>query len=617
MSLLGQVLNGKYKVLELLAQGGMSFIYKAERLLDGETVAIKMLRDEFLEDDAALKRFDAEAEAAMSVSHPNVVKVYGYEQDSGRGFIVMECVEGNTLKELISYMGRLPYERAIKIAIEIAGALECAHKKGIIHRDIKPHNILITNSGTAKLTDFGIAGGRKSKSRQAGGAVLGSVHYFAPEQARGERTDEKTDIYSLGIVLYEMVTGETPYRGDKAVTVAIKHLHEEPTCPNELCKDIPAGLCEVILKAIKKNPASRYAQASDMIYDLKTVLRRPEGGIVSDAFQDTGPAMLPSLDEEKKGGGKTAIVVILAATLVIALIAVAFILAVSPFDRSGDAASEIHMPEVVGSELAYAEAMLRNMGFNVLIEHDTSEEYEAGLIMAQTPAPLEPLERGSEIMIVVSDGLPGLTMPRLIDFTEERARLELNYIGVHVNVTYRTASGAHGYVLEQSPAPGEILLDGQEVSLVVSIEGSMEQVPDVAGLPLNSAIISIRAAGLTPGIIFEEEGATGEGVIRTLPEEGEMTLDTKPVQIWIPKRQNKSYSASATAIITLPESGGRVRVTVSESDGLEYLDMESEYPGGVREIEIEAKSATEGYNKVNIYVDGELVKSEMLRFLGG
>ena len=252
MDLVGKTLGNRYEILEKIGVGGMATVYKARCKLLNRNVAIKVLKDEFANDAEFIKRFQIEAQAAASLSHPNIVSIYDVGNEDNMHYIVMELIEGETLKDIITRKGKLDWREAVDIAAQIAAGLAKAHANHIIHRDIKPHNIIITKDGVAKVTDFGIAKAVSNSTINAFGSTIGSVHYFSPEHARGGYTDEKSDIYSLGVVLYEMVTGKLPFDGDTPVSVALKHIQETPKEPIEINKDIPIGVNNIIMKQSKK-----------------------------------------------------------------------------------------------------------------------------------------------------------------------------------------------------------------------------------------------------------------------------------------------------------------------------------------------------------------------------
>ena len=280
MNLIGRMLANRYEILEKIGNGGMATVYKAKCHVLNRFVAVKVLKEEFITDIDFIKRFRSEAQTAASLTHPNIVSIYDVGNEGDVYYIVMELIQGKTLKEIIVEDGKLSWKWSVNIAIQIASALETAHRNNLIHRDIKPHNIIITEDGMAKVTDFGIAKAVSNSTITAFGTTIGSVHYFSPEHAKGGVTDAKSDIYSLGIVMYEMLTGRVPFDADTPVSVALMQVQEEPIEPRKLNPQIPISVNNIILKAMQKDPADRYQNATEMLIDLSTALKRPDDDFV-------------------------------------------------------------------------------------------------------------------------------------------------------------------------------------------------------------------------------------------------------------------------------------------------------------------------------------------------
>ena len=304
--MIGQILGNRYELIEKVGGGGMALVYKARCKLLNRFVAVKILRPDFTNDEEFIKRFKIEAQAAASLSHPNIVSIYDVGNEEDIHYIVMEYIDGATLKEYIEEKGELDWTEAVKISIQICLAIEHAHKNNNVHRDIKPHNILFTKEGMIKVTDFGIARAVTSSTITMVGGTIGSVHYFSPEQARGGFTDEKSDIYSLGIVLYELLTGTLPFNGDTPVSVAIKHIQEEPEEPINMNSQIPIGVNDIVKKAIQKDQNSRYQKASDLLDDLYKVLDKPSTQFFEETnIEDSPTVRVPALDENTSFADKS------------------------------------------------------------------------------------------------------------------------------------------------------------------------------------------------------------------------------------------------------------------------------------------------------------------------
>ena len=299
MNLEGRLLGNRYEILERIGNGGMATVYKAKCHVLNRYVAVKILKDEFTTDEEFVKRFNTEAQSVASLTHPNIVSVYDVGHEGDLYYIVMELIQGKTLKDIIISDGALNWKWSINIAIQIASALETAHRNNIIHRDIKPHNIIITEDGIAKVTDFGIAKSVSNSTITAFGTTLGSVHYFSPEHARGGFTDAKSDLYSLGVVLYEMVTGKVPFDADTPVSVALKHMQETPKDPINLNPAIPLAVNKIVMKAMKKDPNLRYQNATEMLKDLTLALKNPDGEFVKVGTEDDFPTqVIPTLENK-------------------------------------------------------------------------------------------------------------------------------------------------------------------------------------------------------------------------------------------------------------------------------------------------------------------------------
>ena len=299
MNLEGRLLGNRYEILERIGNGGMATVYKAKCHVLNRYVAVKILKDEFTTDEEFVKRFNTEAQSVASLTHPNIVSVYDVGHEGDLYYIVMELIQGKTLKDIIISDGALNWKWSINIAIQIASALETAHRNNIIHRDIKPHNIIITEDGIDKVTDFGISKSVSNSSITAFGTTLGSVHYFSPEHARGGFTDAKSDLYSLGVVLYEMVTGKVPFDADTPVSVALKHMQETPKDPINLNPAIPLAVNKIVMKAMKKDPNLRYQNATEMLKDLTLALKNPDGEFVKVGTEDDFPTqVIPTLENK-------------------------------------------------------------------------------------------------------------------------------------------------------------------------------------------------------------------------------------------------------------------------------------------------------------------------------
>ncbi len=417
MNLIGKMLDNRYEILEKIGNGGMATVYKAKCHVLNRFVAIKILKDEFTTDTDFIKRFNSEAQAAASLTHPNIVSIYDVGNEDNLYYIVMELIQGKTLKEIIVEDGILSWKWSVNIAIQIASALEVAHKNNIIHRDIKPHNIIITEDGIAKVTDFGIAKAVSNSTITAFGTTIGSVHYFSPEHAKGGFTDAKSDLYSLGIVLYEMLTARVPFDADTPVSVALKQVQEEPVEPIEYNEEIPKSVNMIILKAMQKDPNCRYQNATQMLEDLTRSLKEPnENFVVIQASSSSSPTQkIPTIydmelekngerkakksenNESEKPKGKIGaffakhkiLKIVVMIVIAIALFFGAMFGTLALFSGKPE---EIQIPNLVTDEngnamtLEAAKALLEELGFtNYEVKYENSDEVEKDHIINQKP----------------------------------------------------------------------------------------------------------------------------------------------------------------------------------------------------------------------------------------
>lgn len=494
----------------------MATVYKAKCRVLNRYVAIKVLRDEFTTDDEFIKRFNSEAQAAASLTHPNIVSIYDVGNEENLYYIVMELIQGKTLKQIISEDGTLPWKWSVNIAIQIASALEVAHKNNIVHRDIKPHNIIITEDGIAKVTDFGIAKAVSNSTITAFGTTIGSVHYFSPEHARGGFTDAKSDLYSLGVVMYEMLTGRVPFDADTPVSIALKHMQEKAVEPIKLNPAIPFAINQIIIKAMQKEQNLRYQSATEMLRDLSLALKNPDGNfVVEHNFDATLTQRIPTINSEvlhreqrediknkNKDVGyfnnhpKAKIAMfILIFVLVCALgFGIPYFLIVG----LNKAPENVDMPNITGLTLQEAEAKLKDIKVTYQI---TSEEYnneiEKGKIISQDPpAGYKVLEK-STISIVISKGTELVKVPKLAGSTFEEAESSLNDVNLKIEKIEETSQKIQeGIVIKQEPKENTEVKAGETVKVYVSKGTGIKKiaVPSVIGEAEENAKKSLTEA---------------------------------------------------------------------------------------------------------------------------
>lgn len=508
MNLEGKLLGSRYEIIEKIGNGGMATVYKAKDLVLKRYVAVKILREEYTTDNEFIKRFNTEAESAASLTHPNIVSVYDVGKEGNLYYIVMELIKGKTLKEIIVEDGRMGWKWSVKIAKQIAQALETAHRNNIIHRDIKPHNIIITEDGTAKVTDFGIAKAVSNSTITAFGTTIGSVHYFSPEHARGGYTDAKSDLYSLGVVLYEMVTGRVPFDADTPVSVALKHMQEKPVPPIELNPAIPQSLNDLILKAMEKDPNMRYSTATEMIEDLDKILKNPEAEVgVVDKSQararriqqednqtnQSKSAKFKKYLEEHKG---VKIALIVAIFLIVFIASIGITLGVLNSGKPKD----ILLPNFTNLTLDEAKAKAEEVKLNLNVSEEKYDvQIEEGKIISQDPKyqPNFTVKERSTVNVVVSKGQEIVKVTKLVGKTKDEARKELKDLGLEMEIEEVNSDDVEpGIVIEQDKQEGEEVLAGTKIKLKVSLGIEKVEVPVLTGLSEDEAKAKITEAKL-------------------------------------------------------------------------------------------------------------------------
>ena len=569
----GIVLGKRYEVLSKVGAGGMADVYKGRDQMLNRYVAIKVLKKEFREDENFVRKFRSEAQASAGLLHPNVVNVYDVGEDRGLYYMVMELVEGITLKEYIEKKGRLSHKEVISIAIQMCSGIGAAHATGIIHRDIKPQNIIISKDGKVKVTDFGIA--KAVTSNTISTNAMGSVHYTSPEQARGGFSDQKSDIYSIGITLYEMVTGQVPFDGDSTVSVAIKHLQEEITAPSELVSDIPYSLEQIILKCTQKNAERRYPNTDELIQDLKRSLVDPDGDFVvipplgnadtliitdeeldeiqnsydedeydedeydedeydEDEYdEDEYDEDEYDVDDGKRGKGSdevnpkmkkltrilTVVVAIIIAFIVIFAIGrAAGIFRIGP-ESPNETEDMVEVPNVVGMTEDDAKETLNDegLGFKV-VSREESKEYEKGRVSEQKTEAGEEVAKNTTIEVVVSSGLVGdsITVPDVSGMTEDEAQSALENAGfrnISSEFTYHD-SVPSGQVIGTTPEANAEATEDTEIVMQVSKGAERKTVPNVVGQKDADAQNAIKSAGLSVGTVtYEYSGSVAQGIV--------------------------------------------------------------------------------------------------------
>ena len=529
MNLIGKTIANRYEILEKTGVGGMATVYEAKDLILNRFVAVKVLKEEFTTDEEFVKRFNTEALAAASLSHANIVSIYDVGNEDNIYYIVMELVRGKTLKQIITEEGALSWKWAVNIAIQIASALEVAHKNNIVHRDIKPHNIIITEDGVAKVTDFGIAKAISNSTITAFGTTIGSVHYFSPEQAKGGYTDAKSDIYSLGVVMYEMLTGKVPFDADTSVSVALKHMQEEPVPPIELNEDIPSSVNDIILKAMEKEPMARYQTATDMIKDLNKALKDPDGDFVEEnEFDDgltrrMGAVTDDMLDDKKKNKKKKDGFFVkhpkakLPFILLICIILFIASLGITSLVMNIANPKEVQIPNLVNMTEDEAKAELDKIHVKYKkVNEEYSTEVEAGKIMSQDPPYMEnyKIKEKTTIEVVISKGTETTTVPKVTGMKYDeavKALQDAKLTAEKVEETSKTVEA--GIVISQETQANATANAGDTVKIHVSTGTVKSKVPSVMGQTEANAKSTLEDANLKVSVEYSADTSKDNGVV--------------------------------------------------------------------------------------------------------
>jgi serine/threonine protein kinase/beta-lactam-binding protein with PASTA domain len=626
--LIGKVLGNRYEIVEKIGSGGMSQVYKARCGLLNRYVAVKVLRPEYTSDENFIRKFRRESQAAASLSHQNIVSVYDVGVDDDVHYIVMEYIEGKTLKQMIREKGRLTAAETAEIAQQICKALVHAHKNHIIHRDIKPHNILVTKDGVAKVTDFGIARAVTASTVTNSGSVIGSVHYFSPEQARGGFIDEKSDLYSLGIVMYEMITGQVPFEGESPISIALKHLQEPVKPPARVAADIPLGLEQIIMKAIEKEPGRRYNTAEELLADLNSFIKNNRVVFSDrDIKKDDNPTIvMPAVkgcgkengDESKVGGRtddrkytKKKFPVLTAVIALILLVALGF--AASFIARTLLYVDVVKVPKVLGESEEDAKEILERVGLKMEVrDRQHNMHFEEGTVIQQYPNEGTENKVTNPVLVVVSLGPEKTKVPFLINKSSAEALLELQAANLKEGeiTTRYSDTVAVGVVMDQYPDPGKTVDEGTEVDLVISSGPDIKQVvvPSVLGDPLQTAENKLINAGLVIADKFRQDSDTiPEGrVISQSIEPNSVVDDGSSIVLVISSGkkadeldQREPVERTVVLNIDLPAGQKDLKVTVKKyQDGVEEIEYQRRHDANEGPLKVPVK----GKGKVRVVV---------------
>lgn len=595
-------LSGRYELEEIIGTGGMSVVYRAWDLKYDREVAVKVLRSELMSDEEFIRRFNHEAQAVSQMSHPNIVDLFDVGQDGETRYLVMEYVKGVTLKELIRQYGSIRPQRAVQIALSILSALAHAHENHIVHRDIKPQNILMGADSAIKVGDFGIARLTSSGSTtRCGMQMMGSVHYFSPEQASGGLADEKSDLYSVGVVLYEMVTGRVPFDGETPVAVALKHINETPRDPSLENPEVSRGLSEVILKALSKKPEDRYQSAGEMAVDLRRALKIPSGGFIR------RQAEAPRSD----GKRRKRVLAILLATVCTAAVAAVTVTGIRYYDKLK---TRVRVPVLEQSAVEDATAQLEALGLKYQLIQIYSEEAVAGTVVVQQPASGMLVFPGAQVELTVSMGKAAAEVPMLVGMLTSEATQAIEGESLaQGRIVLVISEEKPGTVIGQEPEAGARVAPFTEVTLYVS--GESAPAPEMLGRSRQEAESTLEACGMRPGMIewaFDEAAAgtvIGQSVLAN-----QRTLLGGAIDLRLSQGRASGPVCRESVQLTVESPEGELIALLDEGEENSREVYHEWIVQGEHELTLEMQDKAAGEHRLSVYLDGQQVEDKTVVF---
>lgn len=619
----GKRLDGRYEIQEIIGVGGMAVVYKAYDNIDDRIVAIKILKDEYLSNEEFKRRFKNESKAIAVLSHPNIVRVFNVSFGDRIQYIVMEYVNGITLKEYIEQQGAINWKEAVHFMGQILAALQHAHDKGIVHQDIKPQNILLLQDGTIKVTDFGIARFSRMDSNTTSDKAIGSVHYISPEQARGEVTDDKADIYSVGVVMYEMLTGQLPFQSDNAVSVAIMQLQQDARMPREIVPTIPLGLEQITMRAMQKNPSSRYGSAAEMLMDINEFKRNPSVKFDYTYFVDREPTKYirtnnaPNREQriqnendatEKSSMNKTTAVMMgaVAGIIVLALIIGAILM--------GTNNQKVEVPNFTGfnyyTQIENVKTYTDVFKFDIKMEENST--LEDGTVISQDPISSTKVKKGSTIILTIAQKNSILLDASIIGMTEEKAKNYLNSRSIISTViTEYSDSVTPGCVVRTSPEVGSTVRIGSEVVLYIATDTQETvKMPDIQGTTREMAEQALKAADLEVGTVTEVNSEFEAGIVvqQSIEKDTEVPIGSKidfSVSNGIPPE------SSVDVYVTLPSVNKTGILKIYLNSVLFYTSEELYLDGATKQFTLSGSGVENNYT---ITIDDSPVQKGKIDF---
>ena len=604
--MIDRIISGRYLIRAQIGSGGMAVVYKATDTQTGSVVALKVLRREYNSDLDFIRRFAREAEAASKMFHENIVNTLDYGEDGDDRYIVMEYVEGQTLKEMIRRKGRIDPQQAVPMCIRILAAIDHAHKNNIVHRDIKPQNILVDRHGQVKVADFGIARSMRQDTNitlHDPGVALGSVHYFSPEQASGEVVDQKSDLYSVGVVLYEMLTGLLPFDGETAISVALKHVNEDPLSMRTIDPSISKGLDEVVLRALSKDLSKRYQSAAEMAADLRRALKSPRGGFVR--YPETAEEKQARRQKMKQRSRRYRNRIVLIAILAVVLLSMAVCITLSLQSRR--ASNYSRMPMAEGVLLESARTLLESNDIQCEVAYIYSDDVAAGTVVAQSVEAGDWVPKNGTVTLTVCAGRSTMTVPSVLGLPVDMAQQTLLQCGAQdVRVEYvPVPEGETGIVVEQQPEPGDM---ERSTPLVIRVSAKACVVPNVVNMSREAAELALLTAGLKVGAVTEAHSQDGQPgtVIGQSVYADTTVVEGTVVDLTIVQYAQTLYYVTEMIEVNVPEGGAEILLAVQAPSGYTTEVVMDMPDSGAHQLSL--SSVEEGAHVIDIYIDGSWVE---------
>ena len=618
---IGKKLDGRYEIQEIIGVGGMANVYRAYDSIDDRTVAVKILRDEHMQNDELLRRFRNVSKAIAVLSHPNIVKVYDVSFNEDIQYIVMEYIDGITLKEYIEQQKVLRWKESVHFTVQILRALQHAHDKGIVHRDIKPQNIMLLADGTIKVADFGIARFARSSQQTVTDKAIGSVHYISPEQAKGDVTDEKSDIYSVGVMLYEMTTGKLPFDAESPVSVALQQIQSQPKTPRSINPDIPEGLEDIIIRAMQKDPARRYQSAAEMLRDIDEFKRDPT---VSFEYKYTEPEEMSITENFAKTAKKTkkikdeqvrsapVVPVLTGITVAFIIVAILFLIGIMAMVRPFEEVPDTTAPNLIGMDIT--EAKKQYPGFDIEVESSAfHDSYDKDVIYYQNVKPGMTVKEKSTIKVKISSGVQTFSLADYTNFEENQVYAILTDNDIEfTTVTDYSDDIPEGYVIRTEPGVDTVVDSGTVVIIYVSLgpKTTYATVPNVLGYKLNDAKLMLNSAGIKIGSVTRVDSTqAGTVILDQSLAAGTQVQKGTTIDLVIAMERD-SEDNSVTLDIPLPEENREVQVEA-------FINGSPAAAETVNPYMISSWTVTltgEGISTVSIYYDDRFYRAYSVDF---